>query len=298
MIFDWFISMKKLCIFVLIFLIILMAGCTHSSESYDIIATTLPVFDFTTTLCEGTGLTVGQLVTENVSCLHDYTLQVKQMQMIESADVIVLSGAGLEDFLDDALSDANCIIDSSIGVHLHSGEDHHHHHDDHNHENDPHIWLSPANAAIMAKNICTSLSDIYPEHKEVFVKNLDNLLSDLKELQNYGQQQLAALNSRNLITFHDGFGYLAESFDLTILEAIEEESGSEASAEEIIHLIELLNTHSLPAIFIETNGSTACAGIIAAETGVNIFTLDMAMASSSYFDAMYHNIDMIKEALQ
>ena len=34
------------------------------------------------------------------------------------------------------------------------------------------------------------------------------------------------------------------------------------------------------------------------ETGAKIYTLDMAMAGNSYFDAMYHNIDTIKEALE
>ena len=39
-------------------------------------------------------------------------------------------------------------------------------------------------------------------------------------------------------------------------------------------------------------------GIIANETGAKIYTLDMAMASGSYFDAMHHNIQIIKEALE
>jgi hypothetical protein len=39
------------------------------------------------------------------------------------------------------------------------------------------------------------------------------------------------------------------------------------------------------------------ARIIAAETGVSLYALDMAMSGDSYFEAMYHNIDTIKEAL-
>ena len=32
-------------------------------------------------------------------------------------------------------------------------------------------------------------------------------------------------------------------------------------------------------------------------TGVTVYSLDMAMAGDSYFDAMYRNIDTVKEAL-
>ena len=88
------------------------------------------------------------------------------------------------------------------------------------------------------------------------------------------------------------------SHQTDLLEAVEEESGSEASAAEIIHLVDLVTTHQLPAVFTEANGSDACAGIIASETGTRIYTLDMAMSGESYFDAMYHNINTIKEALK
>ena len=108
---------------------------------------------------------------------------------------------------------------------------------------------------------------------------------------------MSEISCCEIITFHDGFSYFAEAFELQILEAVEEESGSEASAAEIIHLVKLINEHNLPAVFIERSGSDACAGILHAETGVSIYSLDMAMAGDDYFDAIYHNIDTIREAL-
>lgn len=289
--------MKKLPIFILI-IVFLLCSCSTAPQSYDIVATTLPVYDFTTRLCAGTDLTVGRLITESVSCLHNYTLKTDHMRMIENADVIFLSGAGLEDFLTDALKDGKNLVDCSVGTHVHAGEHTDHSDHDHVHENDPHIWLSTDNAAVMAENICTGLSLTYPQHQEVFQANLYGILAELNALQTYGETQLADLSCREMITFHDGFAYLAEGFDLHILEAIEEESGSEASAKEIIHLVQLIQSHQLPAVFTEVNGSDACAEIIRAETDVAVFTLDMAMSGDSYFQAMYHNIDTIKEALK
>ena len=149
----------------------------------------------------------------------------------------------------------------------------------------------------MAQNICAGLAERYPSQRELFEKNLSWLLSDIDALHSYGQQQLQTLSCRDIITFHDGFGHMAESFDLHILEAVEEESGAEASASELKHLITLVREHNLPAIFTETNGSDSAAAIIAAETGAKVYTLDMAMSGDSWFDAMYRNIDTLKEAL-
>lgn len=272
-----------------------LCGCTAASPEVDIAATTMPVYEFTNILCQGTGLSVARLVTENVSCLHDYTLNVRQARVAEAAELIVISGGGLEDFMADLL-DNKAVIDSSVGIP--KLECHHEHDSQHHHEEDAHIWLSPDNTLTMAQNICTGLTGQYPEYADTFSANLEKLLSDIQAVKEYGEIQLSQLSCRELVTFHDGFGYLADAFDLTILRAIEEESGSEATAQELKELSLLVQEHNLPAIFAEKQGSVSAASIIAAETDAKIYSLDMAMAGDSWFTAMYHNIDTLKEALE
>lgn len=280
----------------------LLCGCAPKADYAPIAATTLPVWDFTSRLCQGTPLAVTRLVTEQVSCLHDYSLNVRQVKAAETAQVVVISGAGLEDFLDDLLLDV-LTIDASQGISLlhsdeaHEEEEHHHEEDGHHHEEDPHIWLSPENAQVMAQNICDGLSRQYPDYEDTFRANLEDLLSQLEALQSYGEEQLSGLQCRELIPFHDGFSYFAQAFHLSILESVEEESGSEASAKDLIHLTELVRDHNLPAIFTEVSGSDSAAQVIARETGCKVYALDMAMSGDSYFEAMYHNIDTIREAL-
>ena len=295
--------MKRILVAFILFAL-LLSGCAASQEEpAQIAATTLPVYAFTARLCDGTDITVTRLVTEQVSCLHDYSLHVHQVKAAEAAEVVVISGAGLEEFLDDILLNADT-IDASTGIELLCPEQDHDHeheeahdHEGHHHDQDPHIWLSPENAKVMVQNICAGLSRRYPEFSDIFKTNCTALLTDLDALQAYGAETLATLSCRELITFHDGFGYFADAFDLDILEAVEEESGSEASAQELKHLIEEVEHHSLPAIFTEVSGSVSAADVISRETGAAVYALDMAMSGDSYFDAMYHNINTIKEAL-
>ena len=293
--------MKKFPILLLI-LALLLTACAPAPQA-ELAATTLPVWQFTCRLTEGTGLTVTRLVTESVSCLHDYTLTVGQMRAIEGADAVILSGAGLEEFLEEALDSADAVIDSSAGIPLLEGGHHHHHEgeepeEEHHHEHDPHLWLSPACAGMQAQNICAGLSELYPEYRAVFEENLKGLLADLQTLEAYGKESLSGLSRREILTFHDGFAYLAHEFGIEIVEAIEEESGAEASAKELIHLIEEVRHHDIGAIFVEENGSGSAAAIIAAETGAVRGTLSMAMSGDDYFEAMYANIDALKEALK
>ena len=285
-----------------ILIIMTLSGC-NTQNSYDIVATTLPVYEFTQMLCDRTGLEVARLITENISCIHDYTLKVDQMRMLEQSQTIIISGADFEDFLSDVIQDEHNIIDSSYNITLLASNGYHEHNHEHGHENDhdawdPHIWLSPANARIMAENICAGLIKEFPEFKTTFEENLILIQSRFDELNVYAEESLNALSTREIITFHDGFIYMADAFSIEILHAIEEESGSEASAAELIELISIVNDHNLSALFTECNGSSSAATIIANEVNCTIYTLDMALSGDSYFDAMYHNIDTLKEALK
>ena len=150
----------------------------------------------------------------------------------------------------------------------------------------------------MSQNIFAGLSARYPDQKDTMEANLQSLLTDLQNLQAYGEEQLKDLSCREIVTFHDGFAYLAQAFDLTILRSIEEEHGSEASAKDLSDLISLVKEHDLPAIFTERNGSDAAASVIAGETGCKTYALTTAMSGDDYFSSMRQNIDTLKEALQ
>ncbi len=289
--------MRFIRICAVILALLLLGGCGSQEPAADIAATTSPVAQFAQAIAEDTPVTVAQVISEPVSCLHDYTLSVEQMKLLEQSDLVLLSGLGLEDFMTDVLADKST-FDCSQGAKLLYLEGHDDH-DGHDHGHfDPHLWLSPENAKVMAENICNALTAKYPDFSGVFRTNTDALIARLEQLQAYGRAALSELSCRKLITFHDGFAYLAHSFDLEILESVEEESGSEASAKELIHMIELVKNNKLPAIFTEKNGSVSAASVICAETGVQAYALDMAMGGSNYFAAMEENINTLKEALQ
>lgn len=289
-------------------LLLLLPGCSSSAGQDDeavlhIVATTYPVYLFANTIVGDTeGVEVTQLITEETSCLHDYTLTVTDMKAIEKADVIILSGAGLEDFMADALAQSSAaVIDCSAGIELlpSAGHEHHDAEEDNDHDHyDPHFWMNEKDALTMLNNIHSGLSALDEAHADSYAANLNHaaglLSTDLLDV--------SALSCPYLITFHDGFQYFARSNGLTLLKAIEEEEGSEASAAEIREIVALIKEYDIPAIFTEKNGSDATAQAIARETGVAVYQLDMIMSGdgqdiSAYVDAMNANYAVIREAL-
>ena len=270
----------------------------EDDDTIHILATTYPVYLFTTAVTEGVeGVEVTRLIQEEISCLHDYTLTVNDMKAIEAADVIVMNGVGLEDFMSDALATSDApVIDCSEGVELLEAMGHEGH--DHDAEYDPHIWMDEGNVSVMLENITKALSDLDPDHEETYEANraaADTALG-------YDAEKLSQLSGKPLITFHDGFQYFARATGLDLLKAIEEEEGAEASAAEIKEIVGLIGEYDIPAIFTEKNGSDATAQAISRETGCGVAQLDLVMSGDGsgiqpYVDAMNQNIDTIREAL-
>lgn len=266
-----------------------------------VVCTTYPIYLFASSLAENVeGVAVERLDTGTASCLHDYTLSMADMKKIEGADVIALNGAGLEEFLEDALTASDAyVIDCSAGVELLENLSHRHDEDDHDgHDHghwDPHYWMDPANARTMADNLQGGLALADPDHAGEYeanaVKTEEILLRVEKDARELLERYLPQ-GVPGLITFHDGFRYFARAFDLPLLASIEEEAGSEASAHEIVEITELVKEYSIPVIFTEKNGSDATAKAISRETGCRVAQLTMIMdgpdASDPEFGGVAH----------
>lgn len=306
-------------------------GATH------IVATTYPVYLFTSELVKGAeGITVDLMIDQPISCLHDYTLSVQDMRTLERADLIVLNGAGLEETMEDALETVSDTpqIDCSQGIallesshdhdhshaheadeadhedthddedHDHSGEDEDHDaHAGHDHESDPHIWMDPLRAGQMLRNLADGLCAFDPANAALYETNCQLAQAQLEAA--YPQMQLALkpLACRELITFHDGFGYFAAAFDLEIVRAIEEEAGSEASAKDVTEIVAEIAHHHIPAIFTEVNGSDATAQMIHRECGVAVYPLTLMMGATDetpgiacYLDLLWSDVNTLREA--
>ena len=309
--------MKRIC--AALMTLLLLCACSPAAEptsnQVNIVATTYPTYLAALAVTDGVeGVSVSRLDTGSVSCLHDYTLTVNDMKKLSRADIIIMNGAGMEDFLADALASTNAtVIDCSQGIDLlpaagHQDHDHEHHHEDGTDHYDSHYWMAPYNMTTMVHNLLYDLlplmdTQAYP----LMLENAGQALSLIKDCE-LECLQLARQAGDNvaLITFHDGFAYFAHCFDLPLLRAIEEEAGSEASAKEIVEVSRLVKNHQLPVIFTEVNGSDATARAISRETGCAVAPLSMIMDGPAvppegcspitlYTNAIYRNLCTITE---
>ena len=315
--------MKKL-IPLFLSLALLLSGCGPTSapaeedNTLTVAAMTYPIYLFTSRVIEGAeGVETQAVINQPMSCLHDYTLSVNDMKAIQGADLLLLNGVGLEDAMTAAIESSGVpTVDCSEGMSLlhygESAEEHAEHgdeedHDDHDHgEYDPHIWMDPTRAAVMVENIAAALSQADPDNAQLYADNAAAYAAELTALGEELRDKLSGLEPRELITFHEGFGYFADAMGLTVVKAIEEEAGSEASAKELAEILDLIEEYRLPAIFTEANGSDATANAVSRETGVKVEQLTMLMSAGAvpadsadpYRAGLEQNVNAILEAYE
>lgn len=289
----------------------------NNKETHTIVSSFYPEYIILLNLLEDCNdITIKNMTSSATGCLHDYQLTSNDMKMLDHTDGFVINGGGMEPFLDDikkSYSNLN-IIDSSKNIKLLENQSSHNHNSDseekhihteeceHNHgEHNGHIWLNPTNYLIQIKNISTELCSLYPEYKDTITKNTKTYTNKINTLQ----QDIKLLNKKirnhkkkDIIIFHDSFAYIADSFNLNVVECIEISSDTSLSAGTIANTIDEINYHNIEILLSEKQFKTTIADNIAKETTAKVYILDSLVSGSntkdSYIKGMTKNISTIE----
>jgi len=248
-----------------------------------ILCTTFPLYQLTRNLSQGLGaVQVDLLLPAQLGCPHDYALTPKDMELIGRAEVLVVNGLGLEEFLGAPIQRANRrlrIIDSSRGVGdliKDSDEDEPGHADGgHDHAGvNPHLFVSPRLTAQLAETVAKGLAEIDPADGEGFLANGQAYAAKMLALH----QQMVALGERlakrRIITQHGVFDYLARDLGLEVVAVVAAHAGQEPSAAEMLAIIKSAKAKGVGGIFSEPQYPAKVVNTLAQEIGVPAATLD------------------------
>ena len=277
-----------------------------------ILATTYPVYLLARNVVQSNpGAQVDLLIPAQTGCPHDYALTPKDMQKLAQADVLLLNGLGLDDFMLKALPNAKpglVVVDSSAGItplkedsaHEEGDEDHDGHHHDHGGVN-PHAFASPRLAAVMVKNMAQGLAKADPQNAASYESNAsayEKVLSGLSE-------RLAALGNKapnkGIALMHDALSYMARDGGLEVVAVIQEDEEAQPSAGRLITVAKILREHKPALIASEPQYSDKAVQTLAREVGIPAAQLDsLASGPTSpsldhYEKTMNNNINILEK---
>lgn len=266
-----------------------------------VLCTTFPIYQITRNITRGrTGIDVQLMLPSQLGCPHDYALTPQDLRKLNRADILVINGLGMEEFLGTPMAKADArlgIIDSSAGIgeiiaytEVHDDHDrdaHHHHHGGAN----PHLFVSPRLAARIAMRIADGLSKADPEGAEGYSRNARAYAEAMTRLA----AEMAALGKRlgnnRIVQPHGVFDYLARDMGLEIV-AVTQAEGQEPSAAEMLALVKTIREKKAGAIFTEPQYSDKVGGTLANETGIPVAVLDPAATGPENAPLDYYETTM------
>jgi len=313
---------------------LVLAGCSAtatnaagSDDDLKVVATTTQIADLTRNIVgDADGVTITQLIQPNQSA-HSYDPSVADLTALGAADVLVINGVGLEEWLDDAIEASGfdgVTIDSDEGITIQgdeaghddeAGDDEAAHDDEAEHEHDhsggnPHIWTDVKNAEAMVATIADGLAGASADHADEFAANEAAYTAQLAALEGWIHENIDAVpaDERLLVSNHDAFGYFTAAYGITYVGSVipSFDDNAEPSAAEIDALVAAVKATGVKAVFSEASINPKAADTIAAEAGVAVYSGDDALYGDSlgpadsdgatYIATQLHNVSLILES--
>lgn len=307
---------------------------TSQSENKDketIYASFYPIYNLTKQIA-GDKFNVKSFTNLNTE-VHDFEPSAKDMADLSKAKVLFLNGAGLESWQEKISESSKVeIVDTSKGINLienthedekedkdnhednekhedsekeehehEDGEEHHHHG-----AYDPHVWLSPKNGIIQAKNIAEKLSEIDPENKDYYMGNFEKIKKELEEIDKEYEKKLENKENKKFLVDHEAFSYLARDYGLIQVPLTSITSTSETDAKTMKNAIDYVKKEKITAIFYEKGESDKNVKTLADELSLDakaINTIEYASDDDlknekTYQELIRENFEIMESSLK
>ena len=234
---------------------------------------------------------------------HMYEPTPEDVKKISSADIILTNGLGFEGWLRRLINAAQMRgTEITCTKYIHPRlvfED--------TLVKDPHAWHSIPHAKIYVRNITKAFKTADPKNAAYYEKNMQSYLDKLTKLDESMRRKIDEVppKNRKIITAHDAFGYLGNSYGIQVFAPQGISTESEPKIHSIIDLIKQIKKEKIHTIFIEKISDPKIIQQISRETGAKIggelYADGLSNKDGSaptYIDMMHYNFGLILSAMK
>lgn len=298
--------MKKKILIIILFLFAIALIVTNNflrnnteekDDTIKVVTSFYPIYITTLNVAENVeNVEVVNLTNEQVGCLHDYYLLPEDMIALEEADVFIVNGEGMEEFLDKVIQNYPDlkIIYASEGIDTIKCE-HESHSNSHNEEEiNSHTWLSVENNIIQTQNILNGLISLDKNNEKLYSENAQNYILKLKELKD----SIGDFSGKTVATTNETFAYFLRELNVNVALVLEDEIGTDANTYDIAKVIDSIKNLNVCAILVDENQEDNYYKTISEETDVKTVILNPITSGENnkdeYLNGMKENIKLME----
>lgn len=257
---------------------------------------------------------------------HMYEPSAKDIERLNSADLIVVNGLGLESKLEDSLASARAkqiaTFEATDHIEIHTlpdneepGTSAEHHdeaetdvHDEHEHaQDDPHFWTDPRLMADVVQELGDAMTDLGLDIGDRALMLSERLLTFDQDMLDI--VETLPVDRRVLVTGHESLGYFAERYGFEIVGTIIPglSTAAEVSAANLSAVKDAIEQAGVRVIFTELGTSSASARVLSDELNVEVVeisthfipeeALELGMGADTYLKFIEMLVTTIVSAL-
>jgi len=264
-------------IFSLVLFILIIAGCTHRTvdQGQGVITVSIEPFRFFTSEIAGDSYSINVIVPPGASPAT-YEPPPAVIKGISNSDMMIINGyLGFEMAWIDRMIGLNekvKVLKLADSQDLIASDSHRHNDITHYTGVDPHFWVSPLCARIIARDIKDFLVKNDPDREEIYNSNYMRLDSLILDTDSYIRSILSDSGKKSFMIFHPSLTYFARDYGLEQI-AVETE-GKEPSPSELKELIDKGREKNLKTIFVQREFDRKNASLIGEEIGAVTISID------------------------
>lgn len=229
---------------------------------------------------------------------HDLELTPAELSLLTRAPLVVYA-RGLQPAVDEAVRarPADAVLDVTPAARLQvlpgapAGQG-----------PDPHFWLDPVRYADVGRAVADRLAEVDGDHAAAYRAAARDFAARLDALDREFRSGLGTCRSRDLVTSHAAFGYLARAYGLSQVGISGVSPDAEPDPAQLAAVAALTRDRGVRTIYAETLVSPALAETLARETGAKVAVLDpvegvAAGSGADYFTVMRANLAALRTGL-
>jgi len=266
-----------------VLLLAVFSAAAHAGDTPRVLVTIKPVHSLVSQLLQG--VSKPALLLDGYQSPHTFQLRPSDARKLTRADVIIWVGPTLESNLQKTLRQAE---DKSIIQLTRSEQDQHA--ADYLHT-DPHRWLDPVLAQADVTRITESFNRLYPDHAQQITANSQQLINNLRLLDNEIRQTFSDKAEISAILYHDAWHYFQARYGITTHGIINPTAHGQPGARHLFEISKAIEKQQTRCLLVEPQFKPRYLKTLQGKHKLRIVTLDPLAAElpagpDTYFQMM------------
>jgi zinc/manganese transport system substrate-binding protein len=160
-------------------------------------------------------------------------------------------------------------------------------------QGNPHYWLPPGNAKIIAKEIAQRLSQLDPEGASAYQKNLAAFNARVDAKLKEWQPLAAKLRGIKIATYHKSWSYASAWLGLEEVGYVEPKPGIPPDPAHLVSLIKVMRGEKASMLFMENFYNKATAQLVAEKAGAKLLVLPTDVGATPQVKTWFDLVDAV-----